>query len=636
MILINKGFIMEHQLEDFEQILAFIDLHYPLNRLGGWAASADFMKIVYREILKKIQTNEELLIVECGSGVSTVLMAYLLKKYSPHSKIISLDHSYDYLKKTKNELKLHNLLDIVVPLYAPLKYYVIDEDEWLWYDISQLHIDTSIDILLVDGPPMDTQPLARYPALPLLRKFMGDKTLILLDDASREEERKIVQKWLRDDYNLRSEYYETQKGTAKLYFKKNSYEPLITIAIATYNRKKLLREALQSVLDQNYEQYEIVVVDDGSEENTQEIVEEFHSPKIRFFANEKNRGRPYTRNKCIEEARGEYILWLDDDDRLMPNILQRYVDLLNDVEPMPDIIYGNLQMFGEENHLLKPHDYYQNSATLLQRLFSSLGSAIPNPGSMVKKTLYKKYDGYDERFDRAQDFEFWIRTAKSALFKHLEEIVVWYRVDEATNSGVTEIHKADRSYESLAMRINLDRYGFEEIYYHLDDIKKMKQKLSSSLLIYFDGLNALYYGFEHIPQSEDIAREKFFQALQCDNIAIATYAMEYVKENEKLKKMLKRYQKIKKLLMRETIDDVSLRGFENFWLFYYVLALKSEDLQQAKNYARAAYLLNPLKSESQEIAKRFGIDTKAIERRIQTIANSYEGNKNEFIQKYWS
>ncbi|BCD68369.1 glycosyltransferase [Nitratiruptor sp. YY09-18] len=627
---------MEHQLEDFEQILAFIDLHYPLNRLGGWAASADFMKIVYREILKKIQTNEELLIVECGSGVSTVLMAYLLKKYSPHSKIISLDHSYDYLKKTKNELKLHNLLDIVVPLYAPLKYYVIDEDEWLWYDISQLHIDTSIDILLVDGPPMDTQPLARYPALPLLRKFMGDKTLILLDDASREEERKIVQKWLRDDYNLRSEYYETQKGTAKLYFKKNSYEPLITIAIATYNRKKLLREALQSVLDQNYEQYEIVVVDDGSEENTQEIVEEFHSPKIRFFANEKNRGRPYTRNKCIEEARGEYILWLDDDDRLMPNILQRYVDLLNDVEPMPDIIYGNLQMFGEENHLLKPHDYYQNSATLLQRLFSSLGSAIPNPGSMVKKTLYKKYDGYDERFDRAQDFEFWIRTAKSALFKHLEEIVVWYRVDEATNSGVTEIHKADRSYESLAMRINLDRYGFEEIYYHLDDIKKMKQKLSSSLLIYFDGLNALYYGFEHIPQSEDIAREKFFQALQCDNIAIATYAMEYVKENEKLKKMLKRYQKIKKLLMRETIDDVSLRGFENFWLFYYVLALKSEDLQQAKNYARAAYLLNPLKSESQEIAKRFGIDTKAIERRIQTIANSYEGNKNEFIQKYWS
>ncbi|SMC09307.1 glycosyltransferase [Nitratiruptor tergarcus] len=628
---------MQYQLEDLEQILSFINLNYPLNRLGGWAASADFMKIVYRELLKKIRNKKDLIIVECGSGVSTILMAYLLKEHSPNSKIISLDHSYDYLKKTENELKLHNLLKFVEPLYAPLKYYLIDEDEWLWYDISQLHIDAPIDILLVDGPPMDTQPLARYPALPLLYSYLNNETVILLDDAHREEERKIVEKWLRDDYNLRSENYETQKGTAKLYFKKNSYEPLITIAIPTYNRKEFLREALQSALNQNYENYEIVVVDDGSDVDMQEVIEEFNSPKIRFFANEKNRGRPYTRNRCIEEARGEYILWLDDDDKLMPNILQKYVDLLNDVDITPDVVYGNLNSFGEQELRFTPLDFFENGDTLLQMLYEGKGSYIPNLGSMVKTILYTKIGKYDERFERAQDFEFWIRVAKTARFKKLNNVVALWRIHLSnTTNGENSVYYADRSYESLAMRLNLKYYRLEEIFYHFDDMKDINQKLSSSLIGYFDGLNALYYGFEYISQSEEIARMKFSQALQCDNLTIAKYALQHVKENEKLRKLLKRYQKIKKLLMRENIDGVSLRGFENFWLFYYTLALKSEDIRQAKNFARAAYLLNPLKLESQKVAKRFGVETKAIDRRIKVIANSYEENKNEFIQKYWS
>ncbi len=121
---------------------------------------------------------------------------------------------------------------------------------------------------------------------------------------------------------------------------------LITICIPTFNRAEYLGNAITSALKQNCNNYEIVIVDDGSTDNTKSVVESLKSEKIKYVRKE-NTGAPDTRNQCIDVARGDFILWLDDDDLLVENSLGEYIKLLNNY-PDSDIIYGELKSFRRE------------------------------------------------------------------------------------------------------------------------------------------------------------------------------------------------------------------------------------------------------------------------------------------------
>jgi len=102
---------------------------------------------------------------------------------------------------------------------------------------------------------------------------------------------------------------------------------LITICIPTFNRAQYLKESVNSALKQNGD-FEILVIDDGSEEDTKNVIDALESEKLRYIY-KANEGRPKTRNKFIKEARGEYLLWLDDDDILAPNIIENYSSIIN-------------------------------------------------------------------------------------------------------------------------------------------------------------------------------------------------------------------------------------------------------------------------------------------------------------------
>ena len=202
-------------------------------------------------------------------------------------------------------------------------------------------------------------------------------------------------------------------------------------------------------MNQNYDNYEIVIVDDGSTDNTEQVIKSFNSEKIRYIK-KVNEGRPKTRNRLVFEAKGEFILWLDDDDLLAENLVKLYADIINNKTSI-DVIYGNLQIFDSDSkkllQILEPDDYTLNSNKILSNLIK--GKGLTFGGSLIRKSLIEKVGCFDQDFLRAQDSELWTRIACKAKFFKINEIVYYYRKH---NENISFMQFVDRSYESMIIR----------------------------------------------------------------------------------------------------------------------------------------------------------------------------------------
>ena len=632
------------QMEDLAQILRLIDLRYPLNRLGGWAASADFIKIVFKEILVLIKKKPNPVILEAGSGVSTVLIAYLLEKYAPEATFISLDHDIDYKSKTERELALHNLTNVHL-LYAPLRKYQLEQELWYWYEttpLMEILQYSKIDLFSIDGPPMATQPLARYPVLPLLQDKLAQEYVLLLDDANREDEKAIIHRWKKEFGPFEAEHVATEKGTALLRHKKLALQPKISICIPTYNRKEYLGQALESALAQRYENFEVVVVDDGSTDGTQEMMQSIHDARIRYIRNATNRGRPYTRNKCIEEARGEYILWLDDDDTLADDILEQYLLVLNRYQKI-EVIYGNLINLHNGKVFFSPKDFYRNNKTLMNNLLT-VGCPLPNPATMVKKELYAKFGKYNEEFVRAQDYEFWTRIALHTTVKKYNGISCNYRIhDDNISAGSAEL--LDTTYESKIIRKTLN----EEVIARAFDYAKSQgivfYEIAEHLRNIWDNYNALYY-YDLAQKGTDKA---VIVALQADRTDYAKRVLQEIGEKQEiLRQLFKQYTWIKKRSLQlvakqkfnslDTYIETLQQILPNSWLRFYLVALKSVyqgESQRAEKLAKKSLICSPFSDRSKSLLQELGVESKEIERIRSWLLeplNEYEANKTAFIE----
>jgi glycosyltransferase involved in cell wall biosynthesis/Tfp pilus assembly protein PilF len=237
--------------------------------------------------------------------------------------------------------------------------------------------------------------------------------------------------------------------------------PLVTIAIPTYNRAKLVTDAVQSALAQTYPNFEIVVVDDGSTDETAAVMGRITDPRVRFVPKE-HEGGPATRNRCIAEARGEFLLWLDSDDVLLPNTLALYVAAQRQ-DPDVDVFYGNLLAADERlrvQDIWIYTDYYGWRDKLLSDLI--IENRIPNVAVLVRKSCYDKVGGYNPAFPRAHDYEFWTRLAPVATMKSIQADTAIYRRHEESLSKLRG--QADTSYEATAAKAMLARHELRALF----------------------------------------------------------------------------------------------------------------------------------------------------------------------------
>lgn len=192
-----------------EELIALIEPTHPLPPFKDWAIATDFAVILAKYILE----HKPPLVMELGSGLSTLVIGYALRK-AGSGRLISIEHEREWLEKSELRLAKHGLTDMVELLYCPLSPCNAVESRQLWYTIPPL--TEKIDLLVIDGPPAPTVGReARHPTLPALWDSLAENAVIMLDDASRECEWKMARLW-KQTYALEHTYLKTKKGTSIL------------------------------------------------------------------------------------------------------------------------------------------------------------------------------------------------------------------------------------------------------------------------------------------------------------------------------------------------------------------------------------------------------------------------------------
>jgi glycosyltransferase involved in cell wall biosynthesis len=284
-----------------------------------------------------------------------------------------------------------------------------------------------------------------------------------------------IKTWKNYKYEILSSNCDSEKKDKQNCIKDSYSEKqklLFSICIVTYNRAEMLAEALDTALKQTYQNFEIVIIDDQSIDDTYEVVKKYQSitqeNKIRYFYN-PNKGLPQARNLYIKNALGEYIFCLDDDDLLYQNILEVYAEKLknNDL----DVIYCNLSWLNVEkntiNNIYITDDYTgQENQIISGQLIDKY--KIPQPSSCIRRSKLIEVGGYDEEFSRAQDFELWTRLAGVAKFSKVEDVLYKMRRNHGDNVSSNSGGYKDTSFESLAIKKTLSRSCMKNAFSYLD------------------------------------------------------------------------------------------------------------------------------------------------------------------------
>jgi predicted O-methyltransferase YrrM len=203
------------QIESHVSLMTSLGLRAPLPAMRQtWAIAPDSAAFLVQVVLEFGVRA----VLEVGSGLSTVLVAKALE-LTEGTSFISLEQDPKYLAKTLALLRSEGLESRVDLVEAPLQETLIGESVWQWYDQSRLEGLSGIDLLIIDGPPSRTGDLARYPALPLLAPKLNDGALIFLDDARREDEAAILDRWVDEFPVVALDVPKLEKGVGLLQWK---------------------------------------------------------------------------------------------------------------------------------------------------------------------------------------------------------------------------------------------------------------------------------------------------------------------------------------------------------------------------------------------------------------------------------
>ena len=204
--------------------------------------------------------------------------------------------------------------------------------------------------------------------------------------------------------------------------------PIISVVMSVYNGEKYLREAIDSILNQTYKIFELIIINDCSTDNTAEILQSYNDTRIKVVNNEQNLRLPASLNKGLRLTKGKYIARMDADDIALPDRFEKQVRYLEN-HPDVAVIGGGYKAFNEQNGELYVHKPYCDE--MLDRYYLFPTTLIGHPTAMLRKSMTVD-EGffYDEKYTSAQDYDLWLRIAQKHKINNIPDIVLKYRVHE--------------------------------------------------------------------------------------------------------------------------------------------------------------------------------------------------------------
>lgn len=235
--------------------------------------------------------------------------------------------------------------------------------------------------------------------------------------------------------------------------------PLISVIIPCYNKSDVISVTIDSVLAQTYEDFEIIIIDDGSTDNSIEVINTYKDSRIRLIP-QQNSGVSVTRNIGIKEAIGSWIAFLDADDWWHPNYLKV---LVNNINSNPSVQFIGTQFYSlADKKGWKPNVWVNQPTQSTSRIITNLPKewilGIPFFTSSVciqKNILFKQSEPFKPRQSQGEDLDLWFRLAEQTSILNITQPLVVYRTEQ-TSSLSTEAFTTEEPYhiKSMQQRLN--------------------------------------------------------------------------------------------------------------------------------------------------------------------------------------
>jgi len=236
--------------------------------------------------------------------------------------------------------------------------------------------------------------------------------------------------------------------------------PLVSVIITCYNQASFLGEAIESVIGQLYQHFEITIIDDGSTDNTSEVAAAYVCAR---YLRQENQGVVAARNKGLQESKGDYVIFLDGDDRLLPNALGISVQHLN-AHPECAFVYGRCAFIAADGSPLPtwPHPEVEKEhyLALLQKNFIWMPAKV-----MYRRSVFQSVEGFEPAADHCCDYDLYLRISRRfPIYGHNEVVAEWRQHKANTSHKIGSMLKHVFTVLESQRKFLKDEKRYEEAY----------------------------------------------------------------------------------------------------------------------------------------------------------------------------
>ena len=238
--------------------------------------------------------------------------------------------------------------------------------------------------------------------------------------------------------------------------------PLVSVIMPAYNAANHIEEAIESVLIQNYQNFELMIINDGSTDNTEQIVKKFDDQRIRYFSQE-NAGASSARNLAIEKSTSQYIIPLDSDDRITPDFISQHLKVFQQY-PEADLIYCDDRLIDENGQTIRiiERPEYTDRKHLIRDLFRCGFPVVPFR-TCIKRDVFNKIGFFDEKLKIAEDYDMMRRFVKHGLVaRHLKGDYYLRRIETNSLSRNHTVAKAKFHFD--VVKSFTESFDYEQLF----------------------------------------------------------------------------------------------------------------------------------------------------------------------------
>ena len=302
--------------------------------------------------------------------------------------------------------------------------------------------------------------------------------------------------------------------------------PKVSVVIPNYNYARFIGEAIESVLNQTYLDFELIIVDNNSTDNTEEVVKKYlNDERVQFVKNVRNIGMVPNFNKCLELAKGEYIKFLLSDDIFHPDLLTDFVNIL-DTHPGVCLVTSDSESFGvEQKQRTSPYKHLQKGEFIIREsIKDGKGNFIGEPTTVMFRASALKVGNFNEAYSCLNDLDFWLRQLTTGDCYFIPKTLSYFRVHDEQASYV-------RNYANW-----FDEYNFYKRLKTVNDYKVSFEDLNIDKMIKKTSLKSASAMYRLLPDLENKKnRRMFMRALKIalkEKVVMSSLAIQFSKKKK--------------------------------------------------------------------------------------------------------